>query len=55
MEFQQQLCNEVRHIVYDLCVRETIDHTGISIVQHCKHYAELVKTKCNEKVIEHPK
>ncbi len=49
MEFQHELCTEVRHIVYDLCVREMIDHTGIPIVQHCKHYAELVKTRCNEK------
>ena len=52
MEVQKQVCNEVRHIVYDLCIREMVDHTGIPIVLHCKHYAELVKSKCNEKVIE---
>ncbi len=51
MEFQHVLCTEVRHIVYDICVREMIDHTGIPIVQHCKHYADLVKSRCNEKEI----
>jgi hypothetical protein len=47
---QTELCKEVRHIVYDICVREMIDHMGIPIVQHCKYYADLVKTRCNEKV-----
>ncbi len=55
MEFQQQVCNEVRHIVYELCIREMVDHHTIPIVRHCKHYAELVKSKCNEKVFETPK
>ncbi len=60
IERQHALCGAVRNMAFDICVQAVKDHTGIPIVigqnlHYCKHYADMLKIKCVDKVIENMK
>jgi hypothetical protein len=60
VKIQTELCKNVRHMVYDICVKAVKDNTGLPIVfthnlHYCTYYADMLKVRCFEKVIDNAK
>ncbi len=60
IKIQTELCKDARNMAYDICVKAVKDHTGLPIIftqnlHYCAYYADMLKVRCFEKVIDNAK